>query len=80
VVRDCGCELSGCCPSLCPLPCWSPAAFTLPRNWRDDMKLPQAAQQTLAAIHADGAMLFVAATTLTAGAILAIVVLHMAAN
>jgi len=44
------------------------------------MKLPQAAQQTLAAIHADGAMLFVAATTLTAGAILAIVVLHMAAN
>jgi hypothetical protein len=53
---------------------------TLARNWRDDMKLPQAAQQTLAAIHADRAMLFVAAMTLTAGAILAIVILHMAAN
>jgi len=53
---------------------------TLARNWRDDMKLSQATQQMLAAIHADRAMLFVAATTLTAGAILAIVVLHMAAN
>jgi hypothetical protein len=49
---------------------------TLARNCRDDMKL----SQTLAAIHADRAMLFVAVTTLTAGAILAIVVLHMAAN
>ena len=53
---------------------------TLARNWRDDMKLPRAAQQTLAAIRADRAMLFVAATTLTAVAILAIVALHMAAN
>lgn len=53
---------------------------TLARNWRDDMKLPQAAQQTLAAIRADPAILLVAATTLTAGAILAIVALHMAAN
>ena len=53
---------------------------TLARNWRDDMNLPQAAQQMLAAIRADRAMLFVTATTLTAGAILAIVALHMAAN
>ncbi len=53
---------------------------TLARNLCDDMKLPQAVQQTLAAIRADRAMLFVAATTLTAGAILAIVALHMAAN
>jgi hypothetical protein len=53
---------------------------TLARNWRDDMKLSQAAQQTLAAIRADPAMLLVAATTLTAGAVLAIVALHMAAN
>jgi hypothetical protein len=53
---------------------------TLARNWRDDMKLPQAVQQKLAAIRADRAMLFVAVTTLTAGAILAIVALHMAAN
>jgi hypothetical protein len=53
---------------------------TLARNWCDDMKLLHAAQQTLATIRADRAMLLVAATTLTAGAILAIVALHMAAN
>jgi hypothetical protein len=53
---------------------------TLARNWRDDVELPQAAQQTLAAIHASRAMLFVAATTLTAGAVLAIVAMHMLAN
>jgi hypothetical protein len=53
---------------------------TLARNWRDDMELPQAAQQTLLAIQADRTMLFVAATTLTAGAVLAIVVMHMLAN
>ena len=53
---------------------------TMARSWRDDMKLPQAARQGLAAIHADRAMIFIAATTLMAGAILAIVVLHMAAN
>ena len=52
---------------------------TLARNWRDDTKLPQAVQK-LAASRADWAMLFVAATTLTAAAILAIVALHMAAN
>jgi hypothetical protein len=44
------------------------------------VELPQAAQQTLAAIRADRAMLFVAATTLTAGAVLAIIVMHMLAN
>ena len=53
---------------------------TLARAWRDDMKLPRAAQQTLAAIRADRALLFVAATTLSAVVILAIVALHMAAN
>ena len=56
---------------------------TLARNWRHwrlDIQPPQALQQTLAAIRADRAMLFVAATTLMAGAILAIVALHMAAN
>src|SRR5579864_5782293 len=45
---------------------------TLARNWGDEMKLPQAAQRTFAAIREDRAMLFVAATTLTAAAILAI--------
>jgi hypothetical protein len=44
------------------------------------MKLPDAARQMLVAIRVDRAMLFVTATTLTAGAILAIVALHMAAN
>jgi hypothetical protein len=53
---------------------------TLARNWRDRMKLPDAARQMLVAIRVDRAMLFVTATTLTAGAILAIVALHMAAN
>lgn len=50
---------------------------TLAHNWRDGMKL---LQQGLAVIVADRGMLLVAATTLMAGAILAIVVLHMAAN
>ena len=45
-----------------------------------DVRLPQAAQQMLAAIHANRAMLIVAVMTSTAGAILTIVVLHMLAN
>jgi hypothetical protein len=53
---------------------------TLARNWRADMEQPRAAQQTLAAIHPDRSRLFVAVTTLTAGAVLAIVVMHMLAN
>jgi len=53
---------------------------TLARNWRDNMKVPQAARQRLAAIRTDRAMLFITATTSTAAAILAIVALHMAAN
>jgi hypothetical protein len=50
---------------------------TLAHNRRDDIRLSQAARRILAAIHADRA---IAAVTVTAGAILAIVVLHMAAN
>jgi ABC-type Fe3+ transport system permease subunit len=53
---------------------------TLARNWRDDLELRQAAQQTLSAIHTDRATRSVAAMTLTAGVILAIVAMHMAAN
>jgi hypothetical protein len=49
-------------------------------RWSNDFRLPQAAQQMLAAIHANRAMLIVAVMTLTAGAILTIVVLHMLAN
>jgi hypothetical protein len=50
------------------------------RSWSKDAHLPQATQQMLAAIHANRAMLIVAVMTLTAGAILTIVVLHMLAN
>jgi hypothetical protein len=54
--------------------------LALARGWSDSVRLSQAAQQTLAAIHAHWAMLIIAVTTLTAGAILAIVALHMLAN
>jgi hypothetical protein len=54
--------------------------LTLARNWPHDLEPSQAAQLTLVAIRADRAMRFVAATTLTAGLVLAIVVLHMLAN
>ena len=50
------------------------------RSWSKDVRLPKAAQQMLAAIHANRAMLIVAVMTSTAGAILTIVVLHMLAN
>jgi hypothetical protein len=42
--------------------------------------LPQAAKPMLASIHVNRAMLMVAALTVTAGATLTIVVLHMLAN
>ena len=51
---------------------------TLRYNW--NRELPHTARQLLAAIRAHLATLFVAATTLAAGGILAIVVLHMLAN
>jgi hypothetical protein len=50
---------------------------TLAHEGREDRSLSRTAQRMLAAIHADRA---IAAVTVTAGAILAIVVLHMAAN
>lgn len=53
---------------------------TLVSNWRRDIARPRTAQQAFALIGGHVATLFVAATTLAAGAILAIVVLHMAAN
>ena len=49
---------------------------TLLRNWNDDVELRQAALQTLAAIRAHLATLFVAAATFAAAGILAIVALH----
>lgn len=55
-------------------------AATLLRSWNRDTALPGAARQLLAAIRSQLAMLVVAAATLAAGGILAIVVLHMLAN
>ena len=53
---------------------------TFLRSWSLDPGLPQRLRQGLAAIHADRAMLFVAAMTLTAGVVLVIVAMHMLAN
>ena len=50
---------------------------TLLRSWHCNVELRQAARQTLAAVRAHLAMLLVAAATLTAGGILAIVAVHM---
>ena len=50
---------------------------TLLRSWNDDVELRQASRQTLSAIRAHLATLFVAAATLTAGVILAIVAMHV---
>ena len=50
---------------------------TLLRRWGSEVELRQATRQTLAAISAHLATLLVAGATLTAGAILAIVALHM---
>src|SRR5262249_37721136 len=49
-------------------------------SWNRDFVRPHGARQTLALVRAHPAALFVGATTLTAAVILAIVVLHMAAN
>ncbi len=51
-------------------------------SWSKNVRLPKAApaQQLLAALHANHAMLIVAVMTLAAGAVLTIVVLHMLAN
>ena len=53
---------------------------TLLRSWNRDTALMQTVRQSLAEIRAHMATLFVAATTLAAAGILAIVVLHMLAN
>jgi hypothetical protein len=47
---------------------------------RSRRALPQGVQEGFAAIHTDSAMPFVAAMTLTAGVVLAIVAMHMLAN
>lgn len=50
------------------------------RNWSKDRELPRSVPEWSAAIHSDPVMLFVGALTLTAGVVLAIVAVHMAAN
>ncbi len=47
------------------------------RSWRSDGKLRQAALETLAALRAHLATLFIAGATVVAGGILAIVAVHM---
>jgi hypothetical protein len=53
---------------------------TLRNRWNRDLELSRTVRQSLALIRAHLATLLVAATTLAAGGILAIVVLHMLAN
>jgi hypothetical protein len=53
---------------------------SLLRSRNRDSALPHTVRQSLAFIHARLATLFIAATTLAAAGILAIVVLHMLAN
>jgi hypothetical protein len=54
--------------------------LTFLRSWNKDRELPRNMQEWSSAIHADPVMLFVGALTLTAGVVLAIVAVHMAAN
>lgn len=63
-----------------PITVLATGGATLLRSWNRDPALPSAARQLLAAIRAQFAMLVIAAATLAAGGILAIVVLHMLAN
>jgi hypothetical protein len=50
------------------------------RSYNRDIVLPLTLQKSLAMVRAHLSSLFIAATTLMAGVILAIVVLHMLAN
>jgi hypothetical protein len=60
-----------------PLAVLVTGCITLLRTWSRDDQLRRAALQTLAEIRAHFATLCVAAATLTAGAVLAIVALHV---
>lgn len=50
------------------------------RDWNDNPELRQAARHPLVAVREHGATLFVAAATLTAGVVLAVVAVHMLRN
>lgn len=60
-----------------PLTVLCTGCATLLRAWSHEAELRQAARQTFAAIRAHLAALLVAAATVTAGGILAIVAVHM---
>ena len=60
-----------------PLIVLATGSVTLLRAWNINAELREAALRTLAAVRAHLATLFVAAATLAAGVILAIVALHM---
>ncbi len=60
-----------------PLAVLVTGCLTLLRCWRDDAELRQAARHALAAIRRHMVTLLVAAATVTAGCILAIVALHV---
>jgi len=53
---------------------------TLLESWNDDGALRQAAWQTLGAVRAHLATVLIAAATVAAGGVLALVGLHMLAN
>ncbi len=63
-----------------PLAVLATGCATLVRNWSADAELRRAAWQTIAAVRAHLATLFVAVATLIAGGILAIVALHLLAD
>jgi ABC-type Fe3+ transport system permease subunit len=63
-----------------PLAVLVAGCITLARNRSEDLQLSEAWQQTIGAIHTHLELLLIAATTLAAGAVLAIVVIHMLAN
>jgi hypothetical protein len=63
-----------------PIAVLATGCATLLRGWTRDTALPSVARQMLAVIRAQFAMLVVAAATLAAGGIVAIVVLHMLAD
>jgi hypothetical protein len=63
-----------------PLAVLVTGCVTLLRSWSNVPELPYRAQQGLAAMYADRPILCIAMMTLTAGVVLAIVAMHMAAN
>jgi hypothetical protein len=63
-----------------PLAVLATGCGTLLRNWRHEVELRQATRQVLATISLHLTTLLVAAATLTAGCVLAIVALHMLAD